>query len=237
MNKLRVVMRRFSAYFLSIVLLACVNVASGAGPAVESVVEPIVEGSGWKKVKDTDGIVVYTQRDINGGHFRAVGRVQVNDLHAMVALLEDYDAISSWIVMLTELKELARTDEYNRYMYGVSQLPIISSRDLVFNIGVSQDPVTRSITVNVINAYDYIPLNPEYIRLTALNGVMKFDVVSDTEMEVTFEFFIHAGGMMAASIGDYFLKFGPYLAIKKIREEVKNPKYHNRGDELSYIKF
>lgn len=222
-----------SAFMLFAVCVGFVNSAETASKAAK-VEQSIGE---WKKVKDTDGIVVYVQRNEISSRFKAVGRLEVNDLYSPAAVLEDYDAMPEWLVFLTKVKELKRTDAMTRYIYGEMKNPIIDNRDAVFKVDISQDPKTKSVTLAINNEPDFIPENPDFIRIAALEGLIQYDVMTKNEVMVTIEIDVDLKGELPDSVSDYMLMYGPYLAFLELKEALKKPKYHNREKDIPYLKF
>lgn len=195
------------------------------------------EETPWQQVKEDEGIIVYAKRTQQYAKFRGVGRITVNDPHVIIALMEDFKNTPTWFALLSELNELERVDDFNRYYQGIVSFPIIQDREVVFKLTVSQDPKSDRITAKLSNQYDYIPINSQYIRFPFFEGLYKLDVISNTEIEVTYELSSYPGGYISADIADYFSKYTPYLTIKGMREAVKNPKYHNRAADFPYFSF
>lgn len=191
----------------------------------------------WRLVKKSDGIVVYAQRKVTGSRFKGTGRVTVNDLYSPIAMMEDYEAMPKWLALMSKVTELNRDDDKNRYIHSVVKFPVIKDRDLVYKVVVSQDPKTRSVTAEIQNQYHYIPLDPEYIRFLGIDGFIKFDVVSETEIDVTFELEVNLSGLVSANFADYLLMYAPYMTILNMRDALKDPKYHNQGEHISIVSF
>lgn len=191
----------------------------------------------WKKVKEVDGIALFTLKKPKATRFRGVGRVTVNDPYSIIVILQDYENMPDWFALVSSIKEIHQDDFFNRYMYGVVNYPIIKSREFVAKIEISQHPGTQSVTAVISNQYDYIPLSPDYVRFTLFNGLMHFDIISKHELELTYELEVDVLEHVPSSAINYFLRFAPYLTIKNLREVAKNPKYHNLETDSSEIQF
>lgn len=195
------------------------------------------EETEWRQVKQEDGITVFAQRTQEFGRFKGVGRVKVNDPYVILALLEDNETIPEWLALLTELNELHRDDDVTRYYQGIVSFPILQDREIIFKASITQDPDSREITALLKNQYDYTKVTSQYIRFPIFDGMLKMEVISDTEVEITYELSAYIGGFISADITDFFLVYAPYLTIQDLRESVKNPKYHNREKDISYASF
>lgn len=191
----------------------------------------------WKLIKEHDGISVYSTKSDYSARFRGIGRVKVNDPYSIVAIMEDYENMPKWISLVASATEINRDDYYNRYMHATITPPILQTRDFVVKVSVSQDPKTKSITAILSNAYDHIPIDSKYIRLPVINGLLHAKVISNNELEITYELEANMRDILPANIVDFLIMFTPYLTIRNLREVVKNPKYHNLETDTSEIQF
>lgn len=196
----------------------------------------------WGIVKESDGITIFANQGIDAqgqpfSRYRGTGRVTINDPYSLVAILNDFEHYPDWFPIVSSAKEIDRDNYFNRHIYIIAKFPVIADRDIVTYIQAVPDINTNSVSILIENKYDYLPMDTDYIRFKAFDGLLKGEFISATEAEVTIEIQSNAGGIIPASLTEYLTVYFPYLVIQNLREIVKNPGYHNLQTDTSEIRF
>lgn len=191
----------------------------------------------WEKQFTREGITVYTKYKSKIISFRATARIEVHDLYTAIALVEDYSNLSNWFGRISNVSELSRESAKTRYLYGALRVPIIQDRDIIFRVDISQNHKTKSVRVDITGVPDRVPLDPNHVRLPYAKGYLQFDVISETEINATYEINTDPGIDAPLFIKRYVTMLLPYITMINLREQVKNPRYHNQADSIPFLSF
>lgn len=208
---------------LLLATLLAVGTAGAAG-AVDN-------GDSWRMVSDKNGIQVYMRHadDARIKTFRGVTRFQVDSLSMLSGVLNDTPNMPRWMHFISQAKEISRTDYLNRKYQFLTSLPWpLQDREALVQLLVRQDPVTKAVTVHVINEPNMLPANEDYVRIPQMQGRFAFAPTNKPhEVEVTYELIMDPGGYIPAWIANIVLKDIPYFTLEKLRRVVERPEYQN----------
>lgn len=229
----KIMSRSLSSVLLVVVFcLACVRAVWSSDPQGINVGD-------WKKKFSYDGITVSEKyfSDSSTYSYKAVGRVKVNDLYALVALIEDYNSYPEWLGVVSHASELSRESSNSRYLYSILKFPLLQDRDLVLLTTITQDRESKSVTIIANSAYDRIPLDERYLRMPVYDCTMRLDVISDTEVEFTYAVRSVFGGVLPTRMINFATALQVHTTIQDVREVMSDPQYHNRQSDISVVSF
>ena len=166
--------------------------------------------------------------------FRGVTRFKINNLQAMSGVLNDTPNMPRWMHFISKAKEIRRSDYLNREYQFLTTLPWpLADREAVVKLLVRQDPVSKGVTVHVINAPTLLPPNSDYIRFPQMTGQFSFYPTGNArEVEVTYELVLDPGGYIPAWIANIVLKDTPYFTLERLRRVVERPEYQAWKDPV-----
>lgn len=174
---------------LSLTILSCATL-----------VQAEVTQNPWLLEKDEDNIRVYT-RTVEGSEFAAIraSAVMTTNSAAVEAALGDGDGCASWRNMCKSSRVLEVVSEDERLIYMVLDLPWpLSDRDVVMRSKtfINPDANKAVVTLNSDSA-----AHPEQKHVRAeCNGQFVITVLSETEVEVTYEMHADLGGNVSADL-------------------------------------
>jgi hypothetical protein len=190
----------------------------------------------WKLEKNKNGVMVYT-RSINGSsykEFKAVTTVK-SSLAGVVAIFSAVPGFTGWMDLCTEAKTLKKISDLENIGYYVSDAPWpCSDRDMVTHSTITQDTVTKAITINMEGMPDYIPSKSGLVRIPKLRGFWKFVPKPGGTVEVTFQLHAELGGSVPAWLANYSVVDNPFNTLVNFSEEIKKDKYQLQ--KFPYIK-
>lgn len=157
----------------------------------------------WTLKKSEGGINVYTRYMPT----TSLKEVRVNNtvkssLSAIVALLLDTKNYANWIYACKEERTLKVISDREQYQYQVTKIPWpFSNRDLSTDLKISQDSVTKVVTIASTCNPDFIARQFGCVRIEHFQSTYFLIPVSGGVVQVQFELFVDPGG----SIPDWLI--------------------------------
>ncbi|NOZ34624.1 MAG: START domain-containing protein [Chlorobi bacterium] len=183
----------------------------------------------WKLVKDKDGIKAYV-REVSGSDVKQV-RVTMSvksTLTAPVAIVRDVSSHPKWIYRCKIAKILKTVSESNHYYYNETEAPWpVSNRDIVTHAVITQDNISKIVTITSTGVPDFIPEKEDIVRIKKLNAQWKFIPKANGIINVDFTLLIDLGGDLPAWLINLAIADGPFETVYNMRKEIVKLKYQN----------
>lgn len=180
----------------------------------------------WKLKIDKEGIQIYSNQFGDSKiHALKVICIAQATLSQMTAVLLNINEQDEWFyhTSSTILKQVSPTE---LYYYAELNFPFpFSNRDFVEHIVLSQNPVTKNVTMEVENLPGYIPLKKGIVRIIQSNCKWVIKPVSRNLILVEFALFADPGGSIPAWLVNLMSSYGPFETFKKLKTELKKPEY------------
>ncbi len=192
--------------------------------------------SAWKLHSDKDGIQVYTQ-NVSSSPFKALKTVCniETSLSRLAAVLLDVKNTKDWVYATKVCSLLKQTTPSELYYYSEVSLPWpASNRDFIIRIAITQNPVTKALTVVAENKPAYIPGKKSIVRIQESAAHWLITPLADGMVKVEYTMQVDPGGLLPAWLVNMFVAKGPYQTFVKLREQVKKPIYDDI--KLGFIK-
>tara|TARA_B100000614_G_scaffold185050_2_gene165814 strand:+ start:39371 stop:40096 length:726 start_codon:yes stop_codon:yes gene_type:complete len=214
---------RISAHRLSLLMLLPLLAGASTPPAE-------VEERQWRLISDHNGIQVYRPRAPAARlrAFRGVTRLPAGDEYALVALLEDYAAYPDWLHFVDGARPLERDRPGPRRLRLTTLMPWpLRNRDAVLEARVTQIHETshQQVVVSLRNRPALLPPDPDYLRLPALTGELRFRRVAPDELEVRYELSLDPGGHIPDWLTNLLLREAPHFTLERLRRVVTRAEY------------
>lgn len=182
----------------------------------------------WKLIADEQQIRIYAQA-VPESKIKAIKVDCVVDasLPQMVALLLDVEAGTDWVYKTkscTLVKKVSPTDLYYHSEIGLPWP--LDNRDFVAHLRATQDPVTRVVTIDGPVVAGMVPHQKNVVRVSDSKGRW---ILTPLSGKVRIEYTLHTdpGGYLPAWAVNAFAAEGPMETFKKMKEQLKLPKYRN----------
>lgn len=160
------------------------------------------------------------KREIAGSslkEYRAETSIKTS-LNALLAVLDDASNHKQWLYDCTESKRLKTVNVFEGYNYYIQHTPWpLTNRDMITKYKVTQDAVTKAITIQLTGSKDYIP-ETDNVRVPKLNGFWQFIPQSNKEIKVIYQLHSEPGGSVSASLANAFVVDIPFNTILNLKE-------------------
>ncbi len=181
----------------------------------------------WDLKTDKEGVKVYT-RSIEGSNvheFRGEVTVKSN-LSGVLALIDSVPEYTKWMKNCIESERIKKITPSSGYSYYVIKAPWpVSDRDACNYYKVSQDSVTRIITVSLIGKKDYLPEKSGRVRVPVLNGFWQLIPVAKWVTKIVYQVHCDIGGIVPAAIVNMYITDTPFFNLLNIKNIVEAPLY------------
>ena len=181
----------------------------------------------WKLHTNKDGIQVYTSLPENSPFkaVRTVGNVETS-LSKLAYVLMDVSNTEDWVYGAKNSQLIKKFTPADLIYYAEAALPWpISNRDFIIRITLTQDPVSKVITIVAQNLPKQVPEKKGLVRIQQSAGLWKLTPVGKNLVQVDYTLQVDPGGLLPAWLVNLFASTGPYQSLKALRNEVQLAKY------------
>ena len=98
---------------------------------------------------------------------------------------------------------------------------------------VSQDAVTKVVTIDAPCIADMVPVKPKVVRIANSNGKWVLTPLSNGHVKVVYTLHADPGGSIPAWLINLFVTQGPRQSFKKLKVHLQKQVYKNA--KLDYI--
>lgn len=183
----------------------------------------------WELKKDKNDVKVYV-RETSDSPFKELKMSYTveADMSAIIALLQDVEAIPDWVYKCTEayvVKEISKEEEY---YYNLVDFPWpLSDRDFVVKSKLTRDTINNTLRSESWVANDMIPEKEGVVRIKDLHLWWEFTPKENGIVHIDYYLKSDPGGYLPAWIVNMAADQGPMQTVKRFRKALKNPKYKN----------
>jgi hypothetical protein len=144
----------------------------------------------WQLDSDRNGVKVYSRKTPGSTlkQFKAVTRVTTT-LNRVVAAMNDNSSqnCKDWMPICAGLKSIEPWNPQGLYSITYFRLDLpfpFSPRDLVYKTQISQDPVSKAVTVYLLALPGMVPENKCCVRVTQIHNRWIWSPLKDGEVEL-----------------------------------------------------
>jgi hypothetical protein len=182
----------------------------------------------WKLERDKEGIKVYSSI-YAGSKIKALKVVCLveSTLSQLAAVMLDIRNQDEWFYHTnsTILKEVTPNELY--YHAELSFPFPISDRDFIEHIVLSQNAVTRVMTMTVQNLPDYLPVQKGFVRVMQSECKWVVTPLAKKSLHVEFTLFADPAGSIPVWLVNAMSYYGPYETFKKLKTQLLKPAYQD----------
>ena len=189
----------------------------------------------WDLKKDKDGIKVYSRKNelSKFNQVRVICSVDAK-LSELAALILDVTNYSNWVYCTKKTSILKKVNDSELYYYAEINSPWpVSNRDLAVDLKISQDTITKAMTILAECMPNYIPVNENIVRVPVSKAVWKVTPSGGGRLDIDYQLQVDIGGSVPSWIFNMFIARGPYESFKKLKEVIHLDKY--TATRLSFI--
>jgi hypothetical protein len=189
----------------------------------------------WALSTTKEGIKVYT-RHVPNSKIKAIKvECSLNATPAqLVAVLMDIKGSIDWVYHTKSVNLIKQVSPSELYYYSEVNIPWpVHNRDFIAHIKVTQDPVTKVITVDAPCLADMVPVKDGIVRIEHSVGKWIITPTDNGQVKVEYTLHLDAGGSVPAWLLNMFITQGPTESFIKLKAQLQKPAYKNV--KLAYI--
>jgi hypothetical protein len=182
-------------------------------------VVPLWGQQAWVLKKDVDSIKVYTgyTEDSDFKSIKAEFTVHAS-LSGFAAMVWNVERYIYWQYNTTDAKVLKVINDHELIYHAAIEAPWpVSDRDMVVKMKMSQDTLTKALTISTIGIPSYIPDVDSRVRVPMSKAQWVVTPVSKTTLRVVYIIHIDPGGAVPAWMVNMVCVEAPYESFLKMR--------------------
>ncbi len=193
------------------------------------------QNSTWKLVKNEDSIQVYSRKPNNSKlRIIKVSTLVRTSLSSLVELIKDAPDNKKWVYLNKKAEILEEKNPFSWIMYSQTDAPWpISDRDVVVRGYLSQDSITKIVSITAVALPRYIPKKKDYVRIPFAVSKWYFIPKKGGLVEAEYTLEVDVGGKIPRWLANMAATKGPFQTMRGLRKEIKRKKY--RKVHLSFI--
>jgi hypothetical protein len=190
---------------------------------------------GWKLVTESEGIKVFSQSVPNSkiNALRVECEVE-GSLGQVVTMLLDVEAAEKWVYHTKSCNLIKKISPSELYYYSEVSMPWpIANRDFVAHIRVSQDKVSKVVTVDAPAVPGFVEPKNDIVRISHSKGLWVLLPLPRGKVGIVYTLQVDPGGDIPAWVVNMFSAQGPLHSFRKMKQELRAGKY--RTEAASFI--
>jgi len=194
------------------------------------------EDNSWKFVREDHGIKVFTSKSADSPIKEVKAQMLMHTtLSALVTLIKDVGNHHNWVYANINARILKQESNFSWVFYGQSEAPWpVSDRDIVANVTLHQDLITKEVTSIGIGQSDLIPEVEDFVRIPTIYSSWTFTPKGSGNIMVEFVLKMDVGGNVPAWLVNLTISKGPFITMNNMSHELEKPEYKNAI--VSYIR-
>lgn len=183
--------------------------------------------SEWKFVTEKEGIRI-SSRGVADSKIKAlrVDCILNAGTAAIVALLMDIDASVQWVSHTKTCTLVKQISPSELYYYSEVSLPWpLDNRDFVAHIKVTQDPITKVVTVDAPAVKGFVKNRDNLVRITHSTGMWRLTPLGNNSTKVEYTLQVDPGGVIPVWLVNSLSAQGPMESFKGMKTQLLKPKY------------
>jgi hypothetical protein len=183
----------------------------------------------WQLAKEQEGIRVFL-KNAEGSDFKMM-RVECElsaKQEAILALLLDIPAADKWIPQTKAWYYIRRPSATECYYYSELRMPWpVWNRDYVVHLKASQQPATKTITVDAEVVAGEVPEKEGIVRVNTSTVKWVLYPLQNGRTQLIYQLHTNPGGSLPGWVVNYFAKQAAIDIIQRMRDLVQRPPYSN----------
>ena len=183
----------------------------------------------WKLVTEEEGITVYS-RVVPESKIKAlkVECVLKSTSSQLVELLLDINTADQWVYRTKSCILLKKVSASELYYYSEVSLPWpLENRDFVAHIKVTQNPVTKVVTVDAPAIPGWVDDKKGIVRINHSKGLWIITPLDKEKIKLEYTLQVDPGGIIPAWAVNMFAAQGPIESFKNMKKQLQLAKYKN----------
>jgi hypothetical protein len=190
---------------------------------------PLFAQNDWQLKTEKEGMKIYT-REVPGSKVKALKVEAAFEATPaqFVALIMDVNTSADWVYHVKSSTLIKRVSASEIYYYSEVSLPWpLADRDFVAHLTVSQNPVTRVVTIDGPAVAGMVPTKPGVVRVSDSKGKWVITPLTNDQIKVEYSIHVDPGGDLPSWLVNMFATEGPLKIFRGIKAQLQKPAYRN----------
>jgi len=193
-------------------------------------IQVAVFGQGaWKLNTEKDGIKVYTS-SVPGSKVKAIKvecEIKATESQ-LVSLLMDINSSAEWVYHTKSAVLIKQVSPSELYYYSEISLPWpVANRDFVAHLTVSQNPITKVVTIDGPAVPNMMPAKKGIVRINNAKGKWTITPYGLDQLKIEYTLHTDPGGDLPAWVVNMFAADGPLKVFENLKQQLQKPVYKN----------
>lgn len=189
----------------------------------------------WEPRSTKDGIKTWS-RKVSGSKIDALKMETDFDAtpSQLAAIIFDIGSCTEWLYSTKSCSVVKTVSPGELYYYSEISFPWpTENRDFVSHISAEQDPSSKTVIIRAENVPGFVAEKKGIVRIYQSTGKWTIRPTGANRVHVEYELQVNPGGSLPSWIVNMLSTKGPLESFKKLRQQLKKPKYANA--RLSFI--
>lgn len=189
----------------------------------------------WKFHTEKDGVRVYTKSLLTSKIKALKVECILNaSVSQFVSVIMDIDKGAEWVYNTKSSVLLKQVSPSELFYYSEITLPWpAQNRDFIAHIVVSQNPATKTVTIDAPCVSGFVPVKQSLVRVTDSHGKWIVSPLSKKQIKVEYTIAVDPGGSIPAWLVNLVASQGPLESFKMLKRQLQKPAYKHAS--LPYI--
>ena len=189
----------------------------------------------WKFHTEKEGVRVYT-KSLLTSKIKALKVESILNASAsqFVSVIMNIDKSTEWVYNTKSSVLVKQVSPSELFYYSEVTLPWpAQNRDFIAHIAVTQNPATKTITIDAPCVSGFVPVKEGIVRVTQSQGRWIVFPISKKQVKVEYTIAVDPGGSIPAWLVNLVASQGPLESFKMLKRQLQKPEY--RYASLPYI--
>jgi hypothetical protein len=149
-------------------------------------------------------------------------------LSQLAAVLLDVNTAAEWLYHTKSASLVKQVSPSEIYYYSEISLPWpAQNRDFVAHLTITQNPVTKVMTIDGPSVTGFVPVKSGIVRVNNSKGYWVITPLANTQIRVEYSLHVDPGGALPAWLVNMFATEGPFKMFKNLRSQLESSAYKN----------
>jgi START domain len=184
----------------------------------------------WVLKKNKDGIAVYTAKldDSKFKSIRVICELQ-GSLSQLVAILMQPNLQPEWVVATKQANLVKQISNARIYYYAEAALPWpMNNRDMVIDLNMSQNPVSKLLTIHANTIDNILPLKEGKQRVPISQATWQVQPLSNNRISIDYQIKIDPGGGIPPWMVNLFITKAPFESFKNLSKLLLDKRFQDQ---------
>jgi hypothetical protein len=190
----------------------------------------------WTLKKDKDGIQVYTGK-LADSKYNAI-KVSCNlnaNLSSLASILLQPSLQPEWVLATKTSKLLKQLAPNHIYYYNIATIPWpLANRDMVIDLKIFQDSVTKKMTVTANTIENILPPMKGLERIPFTHAIWEVTPIGTNSIHVEYYLKINPGGGVPPWIVNMFIAKAPFESFDNLTRLIQEKRFQHQ--KLDFIR-